>query len=368
MYEVEELFDKRSIVGAKLEYILDEKNCTKSELCKKTGVSRPTIDKVLAGILTNKKNYEKHMRKIIKYLQITPDILLGNKTSNQNKVREIRSIYRITTDEISKMTGISLERLKEIESGKIASVAELRDIGMILCTSSNVLTDKAFFEPTIERLNGFWGHVGICLNNTNEYLWYPIAKNTSSLIYRMINNKHIVIPCMNSKVLLLCMENIRDLILLDDVCDDPIGVNFDKNVNCGEIPLVVYEALEDYMYGDCMSNNKISKKLKMVLDKYIEINKWTEEDILDILNASIVYYNDGNKRNLYIDFTIDDSVSNGIMGIYNFETSDFLDNIMIINEIYGYDTLLNLKNVSMLEVPLLKLEDRINELQKEMLE
>ena len=59
------------------------------------------------------------------------------------------------------------------------------------------------------------------------------------------------------------------------------------------------------------------------LDKFIKIYKWTEEDILDILNSLTTYYNDDNKRNSYIDFTVDDSVSNGIMGIYNFETSDF---------------------------------------------
>lgn len=61
MYTLEDLFDRRSPVGTRLEQILIEKKCTKAELSKKTGVSRPTIDKVLSGTITSKKNYETHM-------------------------------------------------------------------------------------------------------------------------------------------------------------------------------------------------------------------------------------------------------------------------------------------------------------------
>lgn len=52
---IEDLFDRRSPVGTRLEQILMEKKCTKAELSKKTGVSRPTIDKVLSGTITSKK-------------------------------------------------------------------------------------------------------------------------------------------------------------------------------------------------------------------------------------------------------------------------------------------------------------------------
>lgn len=55
MYTLEDLFDRRSPVGTRLEQILIEKKCTKAELSKKTGVSRPTIDKVLSGTITSKK-------------------------------------------------------------------------------------------------------------------------------------------------------------------------------------------------------------------------------------------------------------------------------------------------------------------------
>ena len=60
MYSFGDLFDRRSTVGANIERILDDRKITKVELCKNTGVSRPTIDKLLAGTLTSKTNYEEH--------------------------------------------------------------------------------------------------------------------------------------------------------------------------------------------------------------------------------------------------------------------------------------------------------------------
>lgn len=365
MHEMDELFDKRSIIGAKLESILEEKKCTKMELCKNTGVSRPTIDKLLSGTHTNKTTYKKHMEKILKYLQITPNVLLIKRDNNQNNIRKIRNTYKITTAEMSSISGISLERLKQIESGENMSIAELRDIAMVFSTSSNALSNRSFFEPQIKRLNDFWGHIGILLNNTNEYLWFPITNKTCSLIYRTKVNDYMVIPCMNNRVLFLCMKNIKELILLDDACDDPIDINWEQNVSCGELPLVVYEALEDYiLYDDSACKECISDNLKKFLDQFIKSKKMTGDEIYHFLNYSTIYYNDGNKRNLYIDFNEDESISTEIIDIYAFETSEFLEQYMLINEIHGYDILLNLDNISMLDLPLLKLENRIYELQE----
>ena len=146
MYTLEDLFDRRSPVGTRLEQILMEKKCTKAELSKKTGVSRPTIDKVLSGTITSKKNYETHMSKIMNYLQITPDILLGNNACSSNRVREIRSIIRISTEKMASATGISQERLQQIEAGEKATITELREIAMQLRTSTrNTLSMPDYF-------------------------------------------------------------------------------------------------------------------------------------------------------------------------------------------------------------------------------
>ena len=217
MYDIEDLFDKRCVIGANLEQILEERNYTKAELCKKAGVSRPTLDKLLAGTLTSKTNYEKHISKILDCLSINPDILLGNVKNEYSRTRAIRNILRISSEEIAQATGITLSRLKEIESGEKASIAELRDVAICLSVSVSCLLGLNFFEPQIatlddcirynklsemENLSGFWGHVGILLNNIDKFLWFPITGSVRESIYNAMNDDKIVIPCMNNKVLL----------------------------------------------------------------------------------------------------------------------------------------------------------------------
>ena len=318
MYTLEDLFDRRSPVGTRLEQILMEKKCTKAELSKKTGVSRPTIDKVLSGTITSKKNYETHMSKIMNYLQITPDILLGNNACSSNRVREIRSIIRISTEKMASATGISQERLQQIEAGEKATIIELREIAMQLRTSTHVITNQYFFEPqfsemeyymdmkdALDEISGFWGHVGIKLCGIDKYMWYPINSNTRKMIYKGIDEELMVIPCMNNKVLFLNMSNIEDITLSDFDADTPSGKNWDEHVSCGEIPLVVYEALEDYeensqvtLYNDTENSTELYRYLM----EYVRKNGWTEEDIFQLLNTSVFYYLDGRKKSTIIDF------------------------------------------------------------------
>lgn len=131
------------------------------------------------------------------YLQITPDILLGNNACSSNRVREIRSIIRISTEKMASATGISQERLQQIEAGEKATITELREIAMQLRTSTHVITNQYFFEPqfsemeyymdmkdALDEISGFWGHVGIKLCGIDKYMWYPINSNTRKMIYK----------------------------------------------------------------------------------------------------------------------------------------------------------------------------------------
>lgn len=375
MEKVEVLFDKRSVVGAKLLSILQERDYTKTDLCKKVGISRPTLDKLLAGTLTNKTNYEKHIEKILNYLEITPDMLLGNTVYRQNRTRRIRNMIGITTEEISQMTGISLERLQRIERGEAGTLAEFRDIAMCLSTSTNVLSGRYFFEPQVGtldieildedykgELSGFWGHVGILLDNSEEYCWYPITVNTRSLILRMMEAKRLVIPCMNNKVLLLCMEHVKEIVLLDDACDEPVEMNWDSTVSCGEIPLVVYEALEDYLlflWED--EGDRFSNKMKGCLENIIEDKKWSEEDIRQILAETCIYYASGHKETVYIDFHNRESLSSSIIEIYDFEETEDSKDILFFTEENAAEHIVNMKKISMIELPLLQVENAICE-------
>lgn len=375
MYELEDLFDKRSIVGARLQQILTEKKCTKAELYKNTRVSRPTIDKILEGTITSKKNYETHMQKIMKYLHITPDILLGNAICGKNRVRELRSIIRISTEKIAEVTGITLERLQQIETGREeATTAELRDIAFILSTSTNILKDRYFFEPqigemeyyletdqAIDEVSGFWGHVGILLNGSKKYKWFPITGNTRKMILQSIENDLLVIPCMNNKVLLLNMSNVDEITLCDFDADQPGDRDWDYKVDCGELPLVIYEALEDdYFYESVeREDENLSSGLKKFINKYIAEKHWEEKDIQELLNDSIIYYSNGKERHVWIDFD-NDTISEEIEMVYGYEMADLDETFMYYkNQHDDTENLVSIKKVSMIEVPLLKVEDAI---------
>ena len=57
MYGIDDLFEKRSIVGSRLEELLHKQGITKARFCADAGISRPTLDKLLTGNITNKVNF-----------------------------------------------------------------------------------------------------------------------------------------------------------------------------------------------------------------------------------------------------------------------------------------------------------------------
>ena len=383
MYTIEDLFDKRSVVGTKLEQIMFAEGCTKSELCKKAGVSRPTFDKLLAGTLTNKTNYEKHITKILDYLKITPDILLGNIKNACNRTREMKNIMKISSEEMSKATGISLSRLQAIEAGEEATLAELRDIAMCLSVGVSCLKGKMFFEPQICKLDhffrvnkendiedysGFWVHMGVMLNNSDEVFWFPITSGVRKMIYEALHNERIVVPCMNNRVLMLNMNHVKEIVLSDFDCDQPDFIDWSNHVDCGYLPLVLYEALEDYVLNDIDDVEVLSEKMQDCLKNLLEEKEWMYEDIHEKIELSNIYYSDGRVRPVFIDFMQEESISQEIGDVYLYEDSEFSEDVLFCEDIGGTEIIFNMKNIAMLELPLLKIENKICEQWEELFE
>lgn len=377
MYTIEDLFDKRSLVGSKLEQVFEQHGYTKAQVCRDAGISRPTLDKLLSGSLTSKINYQKHISKILEYLTLTPDALLGNIQNKYIQARTIRSAMHISTEEIAKPTGISVDRLKEIEAGEEATTAELRDIALFLSTSVRGLLGTSCFDTQIATmdtilkayneatapagLSGFWGHVGILPTNATEYLWFPITGDTRKMIYDSMDMDRIVIPCMNNKVLLLNMQNIKEIILLDEACDEPSFTNWDPTVDCGEIPLVVYEAMYDFnpYYGQRVSNDILSRRFQIALTDYINHKKWDESDIHAMLYENFVYHKDGQIERVDIGFGDDETLSSEVSRILDFGDEVPAPKILHYNTKDGIEIILNMQNVSLIAMPLLKVENAI---------
>ena len=67
----DELFEMRKLTGTKLKNYIRSNGFSKVSFCKKTEISRPTLDKILNGEI------DKHLNKILTSLSIDPDTLMG---------------------------------------------------------------------------------------------------------------------------------------------------------------------------------------------------------------------------------------------------------------------------------------------------
>lgn len=391
MYSIGELFDKRSVVGTRLVEIMSEKKCTKASLCKASGVSRPTLDKVIAGTITNKVNYEKHIKKILEALEITPDMIMGIAKRKHNQTNTIMNILRISNKQISQATGISVQRLKHIESGEEASISEYRDIACCLGTGVRSLIGENFFDTPIATLDiafqydvrnmncnisGFWGHFGIKPCGSNEFIWYPISGDVRKMIIRLMDSDRIVVPCMNNRLLYLNMDNVKEMVLLDDSCDAPDFGNWNHNVSSGEIPMVVYEALEDYFYheidpDDDEIKKTMSNKFISFMNRFVKEKQWDESEMENIISGVTTYYVDGQKEMTDIDYNESENISEEIDNVYDFEGDIYEEKNLYYHNLQGAMIIINVNKIAMIELPLVKTEEticeNINEMIKELL-
>lgn len=365
MYDIGDLFDKQSTVGARLEAVLEERGYTKVKFCSTAKISRPTLDKLLSGSITSRTNYEKHMTKVLETLNMTPDMLIGRIQTQRiqtqrvhNQVRTLRNQMRMKEKELAEYIGVPIERIREIEAGEEATLAELRDIAVVLDTSVRNILEKNYFPLQ----NTFWGHVGIQPLESDRFLWYPITADTRKIIWQEMEEKYQVIPCMNNKVLLLNMDKIAEIVLLDDASDQPSFANWDPQVDCGGTPLVFYEALDDYlMYqemGEEPPEDIISGKLKICLANFRK--KWGDDEIY-YRDELQIYCPNGKVKQRDICLGENENISTNIFHIYAFG-GDVVDEKFFYGEdLNGAECFFNIENISMIEVSLVKMEEALEQ-------
>jgi len=385
LYSISDLFDKRSVVGAKLEEILEDRNYSKSKFCQTCGISRPTIDKILSGNLTSKANFEKHLEKILNTLFLSPDMLLSNVKNTYTKAREIRTILGVKEEDIIASTSISLERLHKIEAGDSATKAELRDIAVCLGTGTSFIDGSYFFYPQVSQpdllldiytekkcrdvMSGFWGHIGIQPVHSDTFMWFPVTRETRNDVNERMGQSRMIVPCMNNKLLYINLQNINNLVLLGDDCDPPGFANWDPDVGEGEIPLAVYEVLEDYLFyldvgtdeEEQPPTDEISPSLFSFIEELINDKEWTEEFIRSIVHEIKVWYTDGSTLSNDINFDSDNGIVDEIDLLYTFGESLNDTNYVYFRDYNEVITFINTENVSIIELPLVKTEQKISE-------
>lgn len=378
MFDYDELFDMRCNIGAKLEALMKAKGYTKAHLSKEVGISRPTLDKMLNGLITSQVNFKRHLRKILDHFHMTPDELMGSSNHLvRNQIRAARQALRTKAEDIIAATGISAERLSAIERGEEASLAEIRDIAACLSTGTHALYEETIFEDQLSTLDdlvsendhhfskgcGFWGHVGIQPTSSDEHFWYPITRNTCDRLYReMQSSKRIVIPCMNNKLLYVNLANIKQILLLDEACDEPGFTNWAPSVSCGEIPMVVYEALDDYFEytkEELIEQEAMSERFYAFIQHIVEKEEWTEDTLWNFQKISL-HYRDGKVLESSIDFDRSDSIVTEVEFQYNFGSDHHCEDTMLSYESWdGAIVFFNPDEIAFIELPCLETEQAI---------
>ena len=124
---------------------------------------------------------------------------------------------------------------------------------------------------------------------------------------------------------------------------------------------MVYDAMYDFnpCFSQNISTNILSARFQASLEKHINQQGWNVDDINAMLYESVIYHADGHIERLEIDFDSTETVSSEVSRILDFGDEIPAQKILHFNTIDGAKILLNLKNVSLLAMPLLKVEDAI---------
>lgn len=375
MDEIDILFDDRSVVGARLEKILGEREYTKSGFCKECGISRPTLDKILSGTIGSMTNYEKHMRKILNCLSITPEMLIGDSSKAHSRTRQLRTLLNIKKEDIAAAIEISVDRLDDIEAGEPMTNAELRDIALYLGTSTScIMSSNVFYPQTTAlsdfvneiddegaELSGYWGHLGVMPLGSTKYSWYPITRYEASEMGYSLKGKQAVVPCMNNKLLYLNLEKIKSIVLLDEACDPPEYYNWDYSIGEGEIPLVVYEVLDDYYSREKDEDygGEYSPKLRSLLDHLIEEKKWKDDQIYELTSGINIRYADGGVFNNLIELGNSSDLFTAVNDLYAMKELGNADKYVSFTDWNGAVTYINTDEVAIIEMPLVGVEKKI---------
>ncbi len=377
MYKINNLFDQRYSFAIKLQNLLNSQNISKSKFCREINISRPTLDKLLNAKVTNKTNFEKYAERILAYFNSNSELFINDIKYPNNRLQSLKYALNIPDEYIIDNTDISPQRLHAIKSGEEPTLAELRDIAFCYETSVNNITGREFFDAPISMYsgmikdnsefssNGFWGHIGILLNSQNQYMWFPITEKVYSSVHRFLNNnyKFIVVPCMNNKLLLINSEELNNLILLDEAIDCYSISDCElNNIDDGEIPLVIYEAIEDYIISGTNDINHISLKMQNYINNIISTYNWDEDTIYEMINSANIYYKNSHKHKITINLDDFETLTSFIETAYIFSDSiDYTESFIFLHGIAYEDIFININNISMIELPLLKIENKILE-------
>lgn len=294
-------------------------------------------------------------------------------------LKQLREAMGMTQKQIAEMLDTTQQTFARWESGKAEpSIAHLKDLAVILRTSVDELLGRSAFRrkpvvtlPSIlleedSGADGFWGHFGVRLPNGNHTLWYPISSSVSDDVSEKLANTHlpknklIIVPTLNNRVLILDPQSVCQMELLHDNWDAPDDWNIDWDSE--GMPLELYRGLEDYILDEEFSDkSEASDNFLATLDDIVKEHDLSDEDIRKRTCITSIHRVDG---------TVVEGEGENISEIFFHADamSEFPEVLQFYSWDIGFNHFIPSKQIVLIDLPLLKLTDALNEEQDQMKE
>lgn len=78
-------------------------------------------------------------------------------------------------------------------------------------------------------------------------------------------------------------------------CDEISNTNWSSEIDCDEFPLLIYEVLNKYRTFDLenIPRDELSYVFKQHLEKIVNEQNWTEDDLERLVSSGKIFYADG---------------------------------------------------------------------------
>lgn len=364
----ETLFNDRVEVGKRLATIINSRKITKTSLCEQSHLSRPTLDKLLAGKVENRSSFDKQLEKVLSALDLGVDEFLhGIGYGLGNNIASFREQLRISQKDLATLSGIDAKRLKAAENGQgDLSDEEWSDLALALKSDSRSVKGECFMPyqcplhdyvlektKSSEKLFGFQGYIILTPKGSTEETSFAITRQSWNDAMKDIRRgKTVVVPCLGNKLIIMNTNNIKKIEFLDDDYD-----NLDEHSRFFQkVPTEVFILLEKYFAEGGYDEDFLSDKQREFVKQLSSSSGEDERSICEMLDSIVVHYSDGTSESIYIENY--DMVASSVQGIMLYDSPD--DDNQILFGVHDFEKtnnlFINIDNVAFIELPLMKVE------------
>lgn len=232
-----------------------------------------------------------------------------------DRILEICRAFNYSLNDLSKMIDVEEEIIKSwINKESTPDLKYYRDLAIIFGTSvfhlknnlGKVVTSSYNYWIDNKILDGFWGHAGIILNQSNYTKWYPISSQEVSRIGRQLDSDvmSLSIETINNRLLIIRKKSIKLLRTLDDASDGTEDWEIDwddyQGLGCEEIYNLLHEHFELSELDPEKYIESTSHKAREVVNDFIEKYNLNYDNYRELIYESIIHHTDGKKTKMII--------------------------------------------------------------------